>query len=114
MTILFSITIISTKNAWLYASKFNRDLFSEVKQAIIKEDALKADTIYIKYDVFKKLKHDPQLLLREQIFFYNWESPLLKEENGLEKVNIYLFHENNIPKKSYYIYDYDKKILILK
>ena len=114
LTILFSITIITTKNAWLYASKFNRDLFSEVKQAIIKEDALKADTIYIKYDVFKKLKHDPQLLLREQIFFYNWESPLLKEENGLEKVNIYLFYENNIPKKSYYIYDYDKKILILK
>ena len=64
--------------------------------------------------IFKKLKHDPQLLLREQIFFYNWESPLLKQENGLEKVNIYLFHENNIPKKSYYIYDYDKKILILK
>lgn len=116
MIVVFSITIISAKNAWVYANGFNRNLFLEVKQAIIKEGILKSNIVYIKYDVFKTLKSDPRLLLREQIFFYPWESPLLMEENKLDNVNILLLpeNENDIIKKSYYTYDYDQKKLFFK
>ena len=106
--ILASISAISIKNAWIYANNFNKHLFSELEKSLPKN--LKASKILIKYDL-EIPKNDPHFILREQIYYYPWESQLLL--NNIKKHNIQVQLFTNKFNNIHYIYDYDKKTLTL-
>ena len=115
--IILNITIISIKNAWIYAHNFNLHLFQELKNHLPKNPH--SQNIYITYD--KNNPNDrrrfqsenPHFVLGEPIFFQYWEAPYLKN-----KVNIpqnyqieFLHYKSSNPSKEYYIFDYKTKTI---
>ncbi|RTZ45967.1 hypothetical protein EJ377_14955 [Chryseobacterium arthrosphaerae] len=67
MAFIFMITNISLKNSWIYASKFNNELFRQLNIAL-KQNNISEGNVCVDYDVFEVLKSDPDLMLREPLF----------------------------------------------
>lgn len=107
---VFSVVSLSVKNAWIYANSFNNQLFSKLKVSLPKDKEFTA--IFIKYNM-EIPKTNPHFIFREQVFYYPWESSLLKEKCHIPKNQpILLFEERNIRLyKEYYIFDWDTNTL---
>jgi len=84
---LFIITNISVKDSWIYASRFNNELFGKLNTAL-KENKIEHGVICLEYGVFDELKSNPDLTLREPIFYKAWESPELCKMNGIDPLKI--------------------------
>ncbi|UKB80841.1 hypothetical protein [Chryseobacterium sp. MEBOG07] len=87
---LFIITNISIKDSWIYAAKFNNELFVKLNTAL-KENNIETGNICLEYDVFHELKSNPNLTLREPLFYNDWEAPLLCEMNGIDPQKIHIY-----------------------
>lgn len=83
-------TNISVKNSWIYANQFDKELFRKLNVAL-KENNIETGNICLEYDIFHELKSNPNLTLREPLFYNDWEAPLLCEMNGIDpqKINVY-------------------------
>nr|WP_315029412.1 hypothetical protein [uncultured Chryseobacterium sp.] len=90
---LLITTNISVKNSWVYASKFNHELFSKLKVAL-QENHIESGEVCLQYDIADELKNNPHFTLREPIFYNNWESPMLCEMNGIDAQKIHVFNED--------------------
>ncbi|MFZ4929837.1 hypothetical protein [Chryseobacterium sp. Mn2064] len=88
---LFIITNISVKSSWIYASKFNNEIFSKLSVAL-KENNIKAGNVCVDYDVFNEIKTNPNLTLREPLFYKSWESPMLCKVNGIDPQKIHVYN----------------------
>lgn len=86
---LFITTNISVKNSWIYASKFNNELFGKLNVAL-KEHHIETGDICLNYDVFNVLKNNPNLTFREPLFYKKWESPMLCKINGIDPLKIHV------------------------
>ncbi|CAI8752484.1 hypothetical protein [Chryseobacterium sp. IT-36CA2] len=84
---LFIITNISVKDSWIYASKFNNELFGKLNAAL-KENKIENGVICLEYGMFEELKSNPNFTLREPIFYKAWESPQLCKMNGIDPLKI--------------------------
>ncbi|KFF13528.1 hypothetical protein IW15_06995 [Chryseobacterium soli] len=91
----FIITNISVKNSWMYASKFNNELFGKLNTAL-KEHHIETGEICVDYDVFNEIKNNPNLTFREPLFYKDWESPMLCKINGIDPLKI---HVHNVETK---------------
>ncbi|SHF19330.1 hypothetical protein [Chryseobacterium takakiae] len=91
---LFMITNISVKNSWIYANRFNHELFSKLKTAIDDNNIIRGE-IGLDYDIFNELKINPNLTFREPVFFKNWEAPILCEMNGIDPGKIHVYNIEN-------------------
>jgi hypothetical protein len=80
---LLVVTNIRVKDSWIYASRFNNELFSKLNKAI-KENHIEDGDICLEYDVFHELKTNPNLTFREPLFYDDWESSMLCEMNGID------------------------------
>lgn len=87
---LLLITNMSIKNAWIYASQFNHKMFSELSKTL-KAENIESGVVCLKYDMLTELKTNPHFILREPIFYNNWECGMLSEMNGIntEKIHVY-------------------------
>ncbi|AZA90493.1 Uncharacterised protein [Chryseobacterium nakagawai] len=83
-------TNLSVKNAWIYASQFNHIMFNELSKTL-KAENIESGVVCLRYDMFNELKTNPHFILREPIFYNNWESRMLSEMNGIntKKVQVY-------------------------
>ncbi|WP_106915048.1 hypothetical protein [Chryseobacterium aurantiacum] len=88
---LLMITDMSVKNSWIYASRFNHELFSKLNIAL-QENHIESGEICLKYDVSNELKTNPHFTFREPIFYNNWESPMLSEMNGIDSKKIHVYN----------------------
>lgn len=95
IALVFIITNISVKNSWMYASKFNNELFSKLNTAL-KEQHIETGEICVDYDVFNQIKTNPNLTFREPLFYKDWESPMLCKINGIDPLKI---HVHNVETK---------------
>ncbi|MFP3832839.1 hypothetical protein [Chryseobacterium sp. SIMBA_028] len=91
VTFLLMITDMSVKNSWIYASRFNHELFSKLNVAL-KENHVENGDICLKYDISNELKTNPHFIFREPIFYNNWESPMLSEMNGIDSKKIHVYN----------------------
>ncbi len=57
----------------------------------LKADHIENGVVCLKYDMFNELKTNPHFILREPIFYNNWECRMLSEMNGidLKKIRVY-------------------------
>jgi len=84
---LFIITNISVKDSWIYATKFNNELFGKLNTAL-KENHIESGVICLEYGMSEELKSNPDFTLREPIFYKAWESPQLCRMNGIDPLRI--------------------------
>lgn len=108
--LFLSFTNLSIKNAWVYANDFNKDLFNKVAKKLPSNTHLKK--IYISYDIDAFLKCDPNFILREQIFYYKWEAPLLNERAGIKK-NIETNFHNGEDLSNCYLYLFNENKMLI-
>ncbi|WP_288436249.1 hypothetical protein [uncultured Chryseobacterium sp.] len=111
ITFFLVITNISVKDSWIYAAKFNNELFSKLNTAL-KENNIEKGEICLDYGVFEELKSNPNFTLREPIFYKRWESPQLCKMNGIDPLKIQV--DNPIDKKDCnirFVYKNGKMIL---
>ncbi|WP_343679790.1 hypothetical protein [Chryseobacterium arthrosphaerae] len=94
MAFILVITNISLKNSWIYASKFNNQLFRQLNIAL-KQNNISEGNVCIDYGVFEVLKSDPDLMLREPLFYKYWESPMLSQMNGIDPEKIHVYNIEN-------------------
>lgn len=87
---LFLITNLSVKNAWIYANQFNLKMFNELSKTL-KNENVENGVVCLEYDMFNELKTNPHFILREPIFYNNWECRMLSELNGIDakKIQVY-------------------------
>lgn len=97
ITFFLVITNISVKDSWIYAAKFNNELFSKLNTAL-KENNIERGEICLEYGAFDELKSNPNFTLREPIFYKRWESPQLCKINGIDPLKIHV--DNIIDKKN--------------
>lgn len=90
-TSVFMITNISVKNSWIYANHFNHELFSKLKTTL-DENHIIGGEIGLDYDIFNEFKTNPNFTLREPVFYYNWEAPMLSKMNGMDPQKIYVYN----------------------
>ncbi|WP_164976723.1 hypothetical protein [Chryseobacterium sp. CH21] len=93
ITFFLVITNISVKDSWIYATKFNNELFSKLNTAI-KENNIENGNICLEYDMSDELKSNPNLILREPLFYNDWEAPLLSEMNGIDPKKIHVYNKD--------------------
>jgi len=84
------VTNINVKNSWIYANRFNHELFSKLRQAL-DENHIEKGNICLDYPIPDRLKNDPHFILREPIFYNSWEGEMLCKMNGInsEKIHVY-------------------------
>lgn len=90
ISFLLITTNISVKNAWIYANEFNQEMFHQLGKAL-KTEHIESGVVCLKYDMFHQLKTNPKFILREPIFYNNWEARMLSEMNGIDakKIRVY-------------------------
>ena len=93
---VFVITNLSVKNSWSYAVQFNNEIFKKLNTAL-KSNHIENGEVCLKYDIFNEFKTNPRLILREPIFYNNWESPMLSQMNGIDPHKIHVY---NIERKT--------------
>lgn len=91
LAFVFIITNISVKNSWIYASRFNNELFGKLKTAL-RDNHIEKGEICLEYDVFNELKNNPDLTLREPLFYDDWEGPMLCKMNGIDPQRIHVYN----------------------
>ncbi|REC63537.1 hypothetical protein DRF65_05440 [Chryseobacterium pennae] len=91
LTFILVITNISVKNAWIYASRFNNTMFHQLSVAL-KADHIESGVVCLRYDMFTELKTNPHFILREPIFYNNWECRMLSEINGIDAKKVKVFN----------------------
>ncbi|AZB27309.1 hypothetical protein EG339_23325 [Chryseobacterium bernardetii] len=91
ITFLLLITNMSVKNAWIYASEFNDKMFSELSKTL-KAEKVESGVVCLRYDMFTELKTNPHFILREPIFYNNWECRMLAEMNGIDAGKVFIFN----------------------
>ncbi|AIH01633.1 hypothetical protein M949_0462 [Riemerella anatipestifer CH3] len=86
---LVFVVNLSSMNAWIYASDFNKKMFKDLAKNILNNNNI-STKICIDYDVYNFQKNNKYLILREPTFFNNWEAPYLLHINGLnpKKMNV--------------------------
>lgn len=84
-------TNISVKNAWIYASQFNNKMFNQLSVAL-KADHIESGVVCLGYDMYTELKTNPHFILREPIFYNNWECRMLSEMNGIDAKKIHVYN----------------------
>ncbi len=95
LVMILMICSISLKNAWIYASDFNNTMFSTLSQDVKK---IKTDCVKIDFYDQPFVQKNPNFILREPIFFYDWESDFLCRKNGIDpkKINVVnMLRKNN-------------------
>ncbi|QBO58354.1 hypothetical protein [Chryseobacterium salivictor] len=130
--LIFSVSAISVKNAWLYSFKINNEIFRKISAHKISTD----NDIKILYVIFdqkntdlktnfseqrKKDRNafflDPHFILQEPMFFATWEHRYYVRKLNLNKdLKIHYFYSTDEAKsKSYYLYNLaTDKISIVK
>lgn len=93
ITFILVTTNISVKNSWIYANQFNKKLFSKLNTAL-QQNNIKSGNICVEYDMFNELKSNPNLTLREPLFYNDWEAPLLSEMNGIDPQKIHIYNND--------------------
>ncbi|RXM51527.1 MULTISPECIES: hypothetical protein [unclassified Chryseobacterium] len=88
---LLLTTNMSVKNAWIYASHFNHQMFNELSKTL-KAEKIENGVVCLNYDMFTELKTNPHFILREPIFYNNWESRMLAEMNGIDPKKVFIFN----------------------
>ncbi|OCA79037.1 hypothetical protein BBH99_19860 [Chryseobacterium contaminans] len=88
---LLLTTNISVKNAWIYASRFNYKMFHELSKTL-KAENITSGVVCLRYDMFTELKTNPHFILREPIFYNNWECRMLSEINGIDVKKVWVFN----------------------
>lgn len=91
ITFLLLITNMSVKNAWIYASQFNDKMFHELSKTL-KAENINDGVVCLRYDMFTELKTNPNFILREPIFYNNWECRMLSEINGIDVKKVWVFN----------------------
>ncbi|WP_250255414.1 hypothetical protein [Chryseobacterium sp. Marseille-Q3244] len=88
---LLLITNMSVKNAWIYANQFNLKMFNELSKTL-KAENIESGVVCLRYDMFTELKTNPHFILREPIFYNNWETRMLSEMNGINAKNVQVYN----------------------
>ncbi|BAP32865.1 antibiotic biosynthesis monooxygenase [Chryseobacterium sp. StRB126] len=88
---LLLATNMSVKNAWIYASQFNYKMFHELSKTL-KAENIESGVVCLGYDMFTELKTNPHFILREPIFYNNWECRRLSEMNGIDPEKVFIFN----------------------
>lgn len=96
ITFILITVNINVKNSWIYANQFNNELFSKLKIELDKNH-IESGKICLDYDVYQELKNNPNFILREPIFYNNYESPMLCEIHNIDPDKIQVF---NIERKT--------------
>ncbi|SDJ22466.1 hypothetical protein [Chryseobacterium jejuense] len=91
LAFLLLTTNMSVKNAWIYASRFNDKMFNELSKTL-KAEKIENGVVCLRYDMFTELKTNPHFILREPIFYNNWECRMLSEINGIDPKKIFIFN----------------------
>ena len=130
--LIFSVSAISVKNAWLYSFKSNNEIFNKIRSHNIP----KHENIKMLYVIFDQKNADLQntfsqqcnkdrnvffsdshFILREPMFFETWEGKYYVRRLGLNpdiKIQYYYSRDEN-KSRPYYLYDLAKdKISIVK
>lgn len=81
------ITNLGIKNSWIYANDFNNEVFKQIKTEL-DENKIQNGTICVDFDVYNELENNPNFILREPVFFNNWESNELAFRNGIDENKI--------------------------
>lgn len=107
---LLLITNMNVKNAWIYANQFNHKMFNELSKTL-KAEHIEKGVVCLKYDMFSELKSNPNFILREPIFYNNWESRMLSEMNDIEVKKVQVFNADRQTKcESVFLYKNGKII----
>ncbi|WP_347219141.1 hypothetical protein [Chryseobacterium sp.] len=88
---LLLTTNMSVKNAWIYANQFNLRMFNELGKTL-KAEHIESGVVCLKYDMFTELKTNPHFILREPIFYNNWECRMLSEMNGIDAKKVLVYN----------------------
>lgn len=91
ITFLLLTTNMSVKNAWIYVNQFNLKMFNELGKAL-KAEHIESGVVCLRYDMLTELKTNPHFILREPIFYNNWECRMLSEMNGIDAKKVYIFN----------------------
>ncbi|MGE8552371.1 MAG: hypothetical protein ACN6OB_00355 [Chryseobacterium jejuense] len=91
LAFLLLTTNMSVKNAWIYASRFNYKMFNELSKTL-KAENIENGVVCLRYDMFTELKTNPHFILREPIFYNNWECRMLSEMNGIDPKKVFIFN----------------------
>ena len=99
ITIIITLTFVvnlSSMNAWIYASNFNKKMFKDLAKNISNNNYTSTQ-ICIDYNVYNFQKNNKYLILREPTFFNNWEASYLLYINGLnpKKINVRIKERQN-------------------
>ncbi len=81
------IANLGIKNSWIYANNFNNQIFKKIRLELIK-NKIEEGTVCIGFDVYEELKTNPNFILREPLFFNEWESSELAFRNGIDEKKI--------------------------
>ena len=85
------LTNVGVKNAWIFANDFNNRVFKIIKVEIDKNKIEKGD-ICVDFDTHNVTKNNPNFVLREPVFFNNWESRELSSRNGIDEKKIKIYN----------------------
>ncbi len=110
---LFVTTNISVKNSWVYASRFNNILFRQLNMAL-KENHIENGVVCLKYDMFRELKTNPRFILREPIFYNNWECRMLSKMNGIDPKKLRVYNADRKTNCEVIFYYKDQKMIRTK
>lgn len=91
ISFLLLTTNMSVKNAWIYTNQFNLKMFNELSKTL-KAENVESGVVCLKYDMFTELKTNPHFILREPIFYNNWECRMLSEVNGINTKNVKVYN----------------------
>lgn len=132
LILIFSISAISVKNAWLHSFKINNEIFNKISSHNISQQT----HIKILYVIFDQKNTDmqnafgeqrnkdrtiffsnPHFILKEPMYFETWESKYYVRKLGLNKnIKIHYFYSTDeVKSKPYYLFDLaTDKISIVK
>ncbi|MNU12196.1 hypothetical protein D3C71_02180 [compost metagenome] len=81
------ISNLGIKNSWIYANNFNNQIFKNIKTELDKKK-IKEGIVCVDFDVYNELENNPNFILREPVFFNNWEASELAFRNGINERKI--------------------------
>ncbi|ATN06122.1 hypothetical protein CRN76_12290 [Chryseobacterium indologenes] len=109
---LLIATNISVKNSWIYASRFNDELFSKLKTSL-DENHIESGNVCLDYNMFNELKNNSHFTLREPVFYNDWEGPMLSERAGIDSRRIHVYNrERKIDCEMVFLYKNGKVVRI--
>lgn len=112
-SLVLMISNLGVKNSWIYANDFNNNIFKTIK---VELDNNKIDkgVICVDFDIYNEIENNKNFILREPVFFNNWENKELSFRNGINPENIIIYNWERRKNGDYQVFIRKNKVTLKK